>query len=542
VRGDSSGRAEIAVTPPRVAVTEARWQCEQLRLSGVITLPAGEAAALEWHNNRGERLFGVERRDGDRFEAVFEPLARPGPEGPRPVSSGTWDLYRHDRRTGQPTRAFVARGCQVGVETAHRTEPVDVHLWVDRHSLVSMVVHELPVAERGPHAQEELRRGPYRRARAGRLRDAVLFESWQGKQFSDNPRALAEEALRRGDTRDLMVAVRDSSVVVPPGLRPVLRWSREYYEALATARTVIANDSLTTHYVKREDQRYVQTWHGTPLKRIGFDIETIHFRNQRYLQELELETRKWDLLLSPNAHTTKILRSAFRYDGEIAETGYPRNDLLLRPEAAAVRERTREWLGVPPGRTAVLWAPTWRDNQFGEGRGYSFPMVLDLVRLSRQLGDGHVILFRGHHLISDTMRQLTGGDGFFLNVSDHPDIRDLYCASDVLVTDYSSTMFDYALTGRPILHLVWDLAAYRDGLRGLYLDLAEIAPGPLLANGDQLAEALLDLSAVAGQYAARYRAFRERFCALEDGRSSARAWDRIDATPVAAGPADRLTG
>jgi CDP-glycerol glycerophosphotransferase len=155
-------------------------------------------------------------------------------------------------------------------------------------------------------------------------------------------------------------------------------------------------------------------------------------------------------------------------------------------------------------------------------------MVLDVDQLQRQLGDDYVILFRGHHLISDSLRQMSGGNGFFINVSDYPDIRDLYCASDVLVTDYSSTMFDYALTGRPILHLVWDLANYRDGLRGLYLDLPEIAPGPLLDNGNQLAEMLRDLPAVAREYADRHRAFRDRFCGLEDGRSSARVWDAIN--------------
>jgi CDP-glycerol glycerophosphotransferase len=525
VRGDSTGRAEVAVTSPRVAVTEARWAGDRLVLGGIVTLPAGQLAGLEWRNSRGERLYGVEQRDGDRFQSTFEPFAMPGPEGIHPLSSGSWGLYRREPLTGQVTRAFVARGYQVGVEAAHQNQPVDVHLWVDRYSLVTMVVHALDVVERGAFAQEELRRGPYRRSRNSPLRAAVLFESWQGKQFSDNPRALAEEALRRGDTRELLVSVRDRSVVTPPGLRPVLRWSREYYQALATSRTVIANDSMTPHFTKRKGQSYLQTWHGTPLKKIGFDIETIQFRNRRYLQELGLEIRKWDRLLSPSAYTTEILRSAFRFDGEIVETGYPRNDLLLSADAEAVREQTRRWLGIPPGKTVVLWAPTWRDNQFGEGRGYAFPMVLDIARLARKLGDDHVILFRGHHLISDSLREMSGDDGFFVNVSHHPDIRDLYCASDVLVTDYSSTMFDYALTGRPILHLVWDLATYRDQLRGFYVDLAEIAPGPLLENGDELALALTELSEISRQYAERYQAFRDRFCALEDGRASSRVWD-----------------
>jgi CDP-glycerol glycerophosphotransferase len=530
VRGDSAGRAEIAITAARVAVTDAHWRDDDLVLSGMITLPAGQEAELEWRNGRGERLPGVETRTGDRFEAVFRPLAVPGAEGEGPLTSGNWELFRRDGDTGAPTRAFVARGCQAGVERAHRKRPMDLRLWVDRHSLVSMVVHVLEEDERGPYAQDQLRRGPYRRARDTALRDAVLFESWQGKQYSDNPRALVEEALRRHDPRELIVSVRDPAVRTPPGVRPVLLWSRAYYEALATSRTVIANDSMTAHFVKRKGQRYIQTWHGTPLKRIGFDIETIHFRNRRYLEELALETRKWDQLVSPNPYTTQILRSAFHFDGEILETGYPRNDLLLRAEAQEVRRRTRELLDVPDGTKAVLWAPTWRDNQFGEAGGYSFPMILDVDRLRQRLGDEYVILFRGHHLISNTLRSVSGEQGFLRNVSGHPDIRDLYCASDALITDYSSTMFDYALTGKPMLYFVWDLDSYRDRLRGLYVDLAEIAPGPLLADGDELAAALRDLPAVTQQHAAAYGAFRTRFGGLEDGHSAARVWDLIDAS------------
>lgn len=532
VRADPLGRAEIALTPPRVAVTGSRWHDGDLVLQGIVTLPAGEQAGLEWRNGRGERLTGRETRIGDGFTTVFPVLRLAGPDGPHPLASGSWELFRADPATGTAVRAFVARGCPAAVEAARLEEPLDVRLWVDRHSLVSMQVHVLPLAERGSYAQEQLRRGPYRRALNAPLRDLVLFESWQGKQYSDNPRALAEEALRRGDPRDLVVSVRDASLVLPDGLRPVMRWSREYYETLATAGTIVANDSMTHHFVKRPDQRYVQTWHGTPLKRIGFDIETIHFRNQRYLEELAPEVARWDALVSPGPHTSQILRTAFRYDGEILETGYPRNDLLLSAEAERVRRRTREWLGIPDGRTAVLWAPTWRDNQFGEASGYSFPMVLDLERLARRLGEDHVVLFRGHHLISATLRQLSAREGFFRNVSHLPDIRDLYCASDVLVTDYSSSMFDYALTGRPIIHLVWDLETYRDGLRGMYLDLADIAAGPLVRTGDELSAALLDLPALEREYATRYAAFRDRFCSLEDGRSAARVWDLIDRAPV----------
>jgi CDP-glycerol glycerophosphotransferase len=116
---------------------------------------------------------------------------------------------------------------------------------------------------------------------------------------------------------------------------------------------------------------------------------------------------------------------------------------------------------------------------------------------------------------------------FFINVSTYPDVRDLYCAADVLVTDYSSALFDFALTGRPIICFVWDLETYRGELRGHYLNLEDMAPGPLVETGAELAIALREVPSLVGAYAERYAALREKFCGLEDGNASARVWDAV---------------
>jgi CDP-glycerol glycerophosphotransferase len=238
---------------------------------------------------------------------------------------------------------------------------------------------------------------------------------------------------------------------------------------------------------------------------------------------------QWDLLLSPNPFSTPIMRRAFRYEGEIGEYGYPRNDLLGRGTAETAA-RVRDRLGLPAGKRVVLYAPTWRDNQvYANGRRYRFDMRLDLERAWRELGEDHVFLIRGHHHNAD---DVPAGmrDGFALNVTAYPDITELYLVSDVLVTDYSSAMFDYAVTGRPILFFTYDLAEYRDSLRGFYFDFEAEAPGPLLADSAGVIEAVRDVDAVAAEHRDAYQRFTARFCPLDDGKAGARVCDRVFAS------------
>ncbi len=321
--------------------------------------------------------------------------------------------------------------------------------------------------------------------------------------------------------------VNDWSVPVPHGATAVLAGTEDYYEALARSRYLIANDDMPAWYVKRAGQVYVQTWHGTPLKRIGFDVSQPQFiSGTRYLDHLEQEVAKWDLLLSPNPFSTPIMRRAFRYDGEICESGYPRNDVLVTGEPGRLAEQARARLGIPPGKRVVLYAPTWRDDQYYASGRYRFDFRLDLEQAWRELGHDTVILLRGHHHMADDVPPGTR-PGFVLNVTGYPSMAELCLVSDVLITDYSSVMFDFAPTGKPMLFFTYDLAAYRDRLRGFYFDFEAEAPGPLLATSAEVVAALADLDAVSARYAARLQRFAARFCPLDDGKAAARACDAI---------------
>ena len=345
--------------------------------------------------------------------------------------------------------------------------------------------------------------------------DVVLFDSWRGT-YSDNPRAISEVLHeRRPDLAQVWVAEADAR---PPEWAEVVRpGTRAYLTALGRASYVVTNIDMPGYYRKRPGTSYLQTWHGTPLKRIALDIRGPAFAgDERFFDRVRSDVEKWDALISPNAFSTAIFRRAFGYRGRVLETGYPRNDLLSSPDASERRRAARRSLGLADSTRVVLYAPTWRDARW-------FDLELDVAALGRRFGESHAFLLRPHPHAPVTSQEDLGPCG--IDVSTHPDIGELYLAADVLVTDYSSVMFDFAVTRKPILFFTYDLVHYRDVVRGFYFDFEAEAPGPLLSTTDEVADALGDLDGIATQYTSAYDAFFERFCTLEDGHAAERVVD-----------------
>jgi CDP-glycerol glycerophosphotransferase len=395
----------------------------------------------------------------------------------------------------------------------------------DTQHAVLAVSPDLVDDERGGFHQRRLRETLYTGGQAEPLREAVVYSSFAGRQYSDNPRAIHEELVRRGAPLEHLWVVRDGQCRVPPSATVVRERSREYFEALGRARYVVTNDYLPPWFTRRPDQVCLQTWHGTPLKRLGLDIPEQRKSMRRAKQRWSEQAANWQYVLSPNRFSTPIMRDAYAVEGEMLETGYPRDDALAGSERDLAESRVRRQLGLPDTARVVLYAPTYRDN-IVDGRGrYRLDLHLDLDRLRRAGGPDTVILIRKHHRVSDLVPET--GDGLVRDVSSYPDGTELLLAADVLVTDYSSMMFDFANTGRPMLFFTYDLDTYEHQVRGFYFDFAGTAPGPLLETTDQLAAALSEVDAVRAQYAERYREFVSTFCELDDGRAAARVVDRL---------------
>ncbi|MFF9760965.1 MULTISPECIES: bifunctional glycosyltransferase/CDP-glycerol:glycerophosphate glycerophosphotransferase [Streptomyces] len=485
------------------------------------------------------RAHGAERSvpltwDGYEFRCVLAPAAMRTLAGDIPLAAGRWDFFLRRQDLSAVAREDRLEDLMVKIEQDQiETFPQEYErnerryeTQAEAYDRLSLLVHSaMPDHARGPYRQKLLRTKAYPAARREPVRDAVLFDAFKGTQYSDSPRALHEELVRRRVDLEHLWVVRDDQVQVPPTATPVRMWSPQWYEALATSRYVVANNHLPDWFKKRDGQVVVQTWHGTPLKKIGHDIESIHFADQRYLERVEKEVQNWDMLVSPNSFSTPILKRAFGFPGEMVESGYPRNDILRRPDTEAREQQIRRRIGLPEGKRVVLYAPTWRDDQFYAPGKYKLDFRIDLEAARAQLGSDHVLMVRRHPNVVDPVPG--AGDGFVFDVSDYPDMADLSLITDVMITDYSSLMFDYVNTGRPILFFTYDLDHYRDTLRGFYFDFEGSAPGPLLYTSEELVTAIREIDRIQDLYAERYHWFQQEFCDLDDGYAAARLADRM---------------
>ncbi|NEB80782.1 CDP-glycerol glycerophosphotransferase family protein, partial [Streptomyces sp. SID14478] len=495
-------------------------------LTGTYPAPGTHALRLvlrqTWSGH--EYAFPASAVDG-AFTVTFAPAP---PRGVLPLRSGFW-WPCVERADG--TRSSVQLA-----PTAYRDLPAEVtaggkrvELQARQYDQLALLAHsELRPDERSRHRQTRLRERTYPLARREPLTDTVVYDVFGGRMYGDSPRALHEELVRRGEELEHLWVVKDGQCEVPATARALRVHSPEYYEALARSRYIVGNTHFPKWLERRPGQRIVQTWHGTPLKRIGFDFDNEHFASTAYLEDLDRERHQWSMLLSPNSFSTPILRRAFRYEGELVEAGYPRNDVLLSPDRDKRADEVRKRLGLPDGKKVILYAPTWREDKQRHKGGFLLDLRIDLDAAKRELGADHVLLIRPH---SHVVEPVPGaGDGFVWDVSAQAgvtDVMDLLLVADVLITDYSSVMFDFAVTGRPMLFFTYDLEHYRDRLRGFYFDFEERAPGPLVQTSAELIAALRGLDAASAPYEAAYADFRAAFCDLDDGRAAARVVDRM---------------
>ncbi len=352
--------------------------------------------------------------------------------------------------------------------------------------------------------------------RVGRVQPrTVLFDAWRGR-YADNPRAISEELHRRDPSFRQLWVIDEHDPLVPDYVEPVVPCSWSHLAWLGRAQYVVANGGMPIYWRKQPGQRYLQTWHGSPLKKLAFDIERPQWeRAKRYLRHFRRDVESWDMLLSQSSFATRVQRSCFRYSGRILDSGYPRNDLLLSAEGERARAETRARLGIEEGARVVLYAPTWRDS-------YVFTEDINLSAIADELGDGTVFLLRAHNHVADTVAAQPHPR--VLNVSSVPDTRELLLAADVMVADYSSIIFDFALTRRPILFFVHDIEHYRDELRGMYIDLEAEAPGPMLRTVPELVEALGDVdNGLPARHREAYDRFVARHTEFDDGHAAGRA-------------------
>lgn len=391
----------------------------------------------------------------------------------------------------------------------------------------------------------------------------VVFNSFGGRGFNDNPKAIYNAMINdpRFDDwrliwvfkpsvarryRRLQTIVRDrvqlglydhendyEYVKQIQRMHIVTHNGAKHFEWLARAKYWVSNQRTLDGLEPTDRHEYIQTWHGTPFKRLGVDVagDSVHptRSNERLAEWYRSESRKWNYTIAQNDDAARWLTSAFQLEevgrSEIMHvTGYPRNDKLVNYTERDI-DRVYQLLGLPRDKKIALYTPTYRDDQHTAKDSYVYELNVNFRRWERELRQEWVILFRPHYLVAKNF-DFSRFPGFVYDVSSWEDINDLYLVSDVLINDYSSTMFDYSILRRPMMFYCYDLEHYESNLRGFYFPSEEL-PGRVMNAERQVIDELKNFEDYRVKHQPAVEAFAERYAPLDDGRASQRIVDQL---------------
>ena len=348
----------------------------------------------------------------------------------------------------------------------------------------------------------------------------VVCWAYNFQQYSCNPRYLTEHLLKHHHEFEIYWVFRKgvNTSELPEGIKVVRFRTWEYLRLMASAEFLLTNartDPWRIYWHKREEQKYAMLWHaGVALKRIEADAaDKLSFS---YLQRAKADSKVCDLMISGCRMQTTLQREKFWYEGEILERGIPRNDIFFdTARRGELRQRVAAHYGIAPDSRIILYAPTFRVDL--NTKPYAIDWARIIPAIGKMFGGENVaVLVRMHpNLIGkvDTSHLVA-----YNNVYDatlYHDMQELLSVADMLITDYSSSMFDFALQGRPCLLYATDANAYD---RGFYFDLKEL-PFPLTENQEQLLATIEKFNIEA--YTSRLNAFfTERVGLKEDGHAA----------------------
>ncbi|WP_141306042.1 CDP-glycerol glycerophosphotransferase family protein [Sporolactobacillus inulinus] len=366
-------------------------------------------------------------------------------------------------------------------------------------------------------------------------KNVILYESRDGRSITDSPYAMFKYLLKHDHekkyTHIWSIVAGDAELdeiikdyAGSTNVQFVIRNSRDYVKALTEAEFLITNSTFQTFFVPKEGQKYINTWHGTPLKTMGFDIPGNPAHSQNVLRNF----LSAQYLLSPNAHTTKMYTKSYKLDGlyrgEILESGYPRIDLTLNTPKAEVLGKLRKMhVRIDPNKKIFLYTPTWKGSNVNHAQGNIRQIIAERAFLEQELGDHYNVLIKVHPFLYPHVRGQKELQGKL--IPDVTDTNELLRVVDLLVTDYSSIFFDYLVTGKPIIFYCWDKDLY-DTERGMYIKAKEL-PGPTAFNVWQLVDLVKRVKEIEKTYKDSYQKMKARFVNYDDGHATGRYVDYI---------------
>lgn len=362
----------------------------------------------------------------------------------------------------------------------------------------------------------------------------IIFEVFMGRSYSDSPKAIYELLLQdsRFDDFSFVWAFKKPGkhpqIEQMPRTSVVRQRTLRYYKTVAQSKFVITNSMLPSLIRKKDSQKFLQTWHGTPLKRLRLDLFDSYQAALNDYQDIvrknNVDVARYDGFVSPSHYTTEKFTSGFGLtklgkENIIIEQGYPRNDFLFQYTKKDV-SRVREEFGIPKDKKVILYTPTWRDNQHDGEKTYTFKNEMDFDYLREQLSDEYVIIYRPHYFVAAQF-DFEKYEGFVYRATPLIDSNDLYIISDVLITDYSSAFFDYAILKKPMIFFAYDIDEYKENLRGFYFDM-ETLPGDITKSEKDITKIINNLDKYNKKHAKAYKDLNKRYNHLDDGGATKR--------------------
>lgn len=318
-------------------------------------------------------------------------------------------------------------------------------------------------------------------------KNKVLVSSYYGRGYGDNPKYIVEELLHRNADCQIiwLVSGDKEKETLPQGVKGVRNNSVAAAYHRTTAKVWIDNCRGVFEY-KKKKQYYIQTWHGFALKRIERDVQEHLMKG--YVKGAKKDSKAINLIVSEGRFMTQLYRNAFWYNGEIAQWGSPRNDILAKAEnAIEARQKLCKHFALDEDVKIVLYAPTFRANHSLE------PYNMDYARVKavceKKFGSKFKVLVRLHPGIMERSRELQIDGISVLDASGYVDMQELLAAADIVISDYSSLMFDFALSGKPCFQYATDIEDYKAD-RNFYFRLDKL-PFSVSENNDALEENIL---------------------------------------------------
>ena len=346
----------------------------------------------------------------------------------------------------------------------------------------------------------------------------IVFESMWGAKYNCNPRYLYEYIDKNHPDWECVWILNDEHVPVNGNAVRARRMSIKYFYYLATSKYFVNNVNFHDHYIKRPGQIEIQTMHGTPLKTLGLDIPN-EFPTKKQEDKFIKKCGRWNYLAVQSDYVVDVTTGCYKFKNEYLKTGYPRTDILYTKNNDEDIRKIKDKMGLPVDKKVILYAPTWRINN-------KFDLMLDLDSFKKSLSDEYILILRLHPFSANGWIQ-PPEDDFIYDLTYYDTVEELYLISDILITDYSSVMFDYSILNRPIFLFTYDLYEYKDKLRGTYFDIIENAPGPVLYTSKEVEDAILNIDETEAETKDLRKKFRDRFNQYECADSCEKIFSRV---------------